>query len=615
MTSLARQVSILSMIRKNLVLFTLSASAFVFGCRAAAEQAWIEVRSPHFRVLTNGSGADGRKVANEFEQMRYVFATRFHDDKLESGAPLTIVAAKDGDTMKSLEPHFWKESKGNAAGEFHSGWEKKFATVRLDTWGDANSVVVYHEYTHSVLHRIFHWLPVWLDEGLAEFYGYTWFRPDRIMVGAPTLRSQVLQNRGLLPTKEVLEVTPSSKEYHDSRADLFYAQSWAMVHYMTFGPGMDHGAKINDFIHKLETGEPQEQAFVEVFGDLKAFDKTMQKYAGQESFNAARLAPDPGMDAKTFAVRKLTAAEAEYEMGCFRIGAGEVETGRASLQKAMTLDPTLAGPYEELAYLDYREGKDEEASKGWSEALKLDSSRWRSLFALTMVQAGPKLLSLPDAEQAAVLSKMRRVNTLAPLFAPAYVETALLEWHLGAMQKAYSDAHQAETLEPWRAGYHLLTARILLQGNQPAIAAKYARVVGEHWKGPDHNEAVELWAEVPAAQQGKDPAPIWDVPEGATIAQGTLKSVACGSAPGERAMFVFQPDKPKGATALKLKSDNRLVIGFSDTFWWGEDHFTPCHHLEGHRAMIAYEPEEGVVVDVEVRDDLPAVAKVMATGP
>ena len=44
---------------------------------AFAEQTWTEVRSPHFRVITNGSSRDGRAVANEFEQMRYVFALRF----------------------------------------------------------------------------------------------------------------------------------------------------------------------------------------------------------------------------------------------------------------------------------------------------------------------------------------------------------------------------------------------------------------------------------------------------------------------------------------------------------------------------------------------------------
>ena len=49
----------------------------------ASEKPWTEVRSPNFRVLTNGSAADGRRVAREFEQMRTVFAVAFPKMRLE----------------------------------------------------------------------------------------------------------------------------------------------------------------------------------------------------------------------------------------------------------------------------------------------------------------------------------------------------------------------------------------------------------------------------------------------------------------------------------------------------------------------------------------------------
>ncbi len=77
---------------------------------ARAEKPWTEVRSPHFRVLTNGSAADGRHVAHEFEQMRYVFATQFPQFRLDSGAPLTTFAASYERTAKMLEPRIWKMS-------------------------------------------------------------------------------------------------------------------------------------------------------------------------------------------------------------------------------------------------------------------------------------------------------------------------------------------------------------------------------------------------------------------------------------------------------------------------------------------------------------------------
>jgi hypothetical protein len=140
----------------------------------AEQKPWTEVKSPHFRVITDGGERDARNVAAEFEQMRYVFQTRFPGFRLDSAAPLTIVAARDLETARDLEPQVWKHND-NLAGEFHHGWEKQFAVVRMDTWGAGAHQVVYHEYTHSILHLNTHWLPLWLDEGLAEFYAYTRF--------------------------------------------------------------------------------------------------------------------------------------------------------------------------------------------------------------------------------------------------------------------------------------------------------------------------------------------------------------------------------------------------------------------------------------------------------
>ena len=75
---------------------------------AAGEKPWVEVGSPHFRVLTDGSQAQARHVANEFEQLRYVFVDQFPTFRVESGAPLLVFAARDEETAKALEPRRWK---------------------------------------------------------------------------------------------------------------------------------------------------------------------------------------------------------------------------------------------------------------------------------------------------------------------------------------------------------------------------------------------------------------------------------------------------------------------------------------------------------------------------
>jgi tetratricopeptide (TPR) repeat protein len=569
------------------------------SCRA--EQTWTEVRSPHFRVLTDGSEKDGRRVANQFEQMRFVFAQRFKDDRLESGAPLTIVAARDANTFKALDPGTWKASKGNISGQFLHHWERQFAIIRLDTWGDENQVVVYHEYTHSVLHARFHWLPLWLDEGYAEFYGYTRFQSDHTLIGAASQRYGLLQRYTLLKVKAMLDMTSYPKD--QDRLDLFYAEAWAMVHYMIFGPGMNGGEKLNAFFKLVQEQVPQEKAFEQVFGDMKTFDKNFSNYINTNALKVGVLDPDKGMDAKSFAARRLEPFEGAYEEGCFQIGAGDYPDGLANIERSITLNAAFGPAHEELGFLNFQRGKDTEAAEEWKRALALDPTLYRSLFALTM--SGTPLAEQTPDQLRATLKTLRHITELAPKFAPAYAELALVEWRTGSLQLAYNDARQAETLEPWRAGYHILTGHILLRGHQPQKAAEYARYVAGHWNGPDHNEAVDLWRAVPTESQGKEPPLTLDVPPNTQTAAGRALDISCGAAPEYGLSVTFLPDPPAAPTPVTFKTKENIMIGFSDTFWWGEDHYTICHHHANSRVVVAYQPDGMKLLDLELRDDLP----------
>jgi len=151
-----------------------------------AEKPWIEVDSPHFRVMSNGGDNGARRIAYEFEQMRATLAARFPGARIETGAPLLIFAPTDEDTAVDLSPMMRVEKKRgiNVGGYFQHNWEKQFAMVRLDLDTADNHQIVYHEYTHNVLHANFRWLPLWLDEGMAEFFGNTRFEHDKMYIGA-----------------------------------------------------------------------------------------------------------------------------------------------------------------------------------------------------------------------------------------------------------------------------------------------------------------------------------------------------------------------------------------------------------------------------------------------
>ena len=100
------------------------------GHASAGEKPWIEVKSPHFRVLTDSGAGDAKLVAREFEDFRALMAQRYPNFRLESGAPLAIFAAKDEETAKALLPNVWKIKGEKYSGYYSHSWEKQFAMVR-----------------------------------------------------------------------------------------------------------------------------------------------------------------------------------------------------------------------------------------------------------------------------------------------------------------------------------------------------------------------------------------------------------------------------------------------------------------------------------------------------
>jgi hypothetical protein len=84
-----------------------------------------------------------------------------------------------------------------------------------------------------------------------------------------------------------------------------------------------------------------------------------------------------------------------------------------------------------------------------------------------------------------------------------------------------------------------------------------------------------------------------------------VQSVHCGKP--DTLEFVISTEKGP----LKFHRKSGFAEGFSDTIWYGSDHFSICRHLDGMRAIIQYRPPDdasydGNIAGIQIRDDLPA---------
>ena len=91
---------------------------------------------------------------------------------------------------------------------------------------------------------------------------------------------------------------------------MFYAEAWALTHYLIFGPDLGQGKKMNEFLALLQTSSEQTKAFQQVFGDPKDLDTKLSEVRAQiRAANPWIEKNPPQTDEKTFAVRTLAQAE------------------------------------------------------------------------------------------------------------------------------------------------------------------------------------------------------------------------------------------------------------------------------------------------------------------
>jgi hypothetical protein len=95
---------------------------------------------------------------------------------------------------------------------------------------DEFDVDVRHECTHALLHASLPMVPLWLDEGLAEYFEMP---SDERMDGHSHLKRVVWRARfGKVPTVEELEVLGDVSQMTQAH----YQHAWAWVHFMLHGP-------------------------------------------------------------------------------------------------------------------------------------------------------------------------------------------------------------------------------------------------------------------------------------------------------------------------------------------------------------------------------------------
>src|SRR5580704_3277337 len=442
----------------------------------ASPRKWIELRSPHFVVVTNASEHQARQVAEQFETIRSVFQEYFRTASIND-RPLIIIAASDQSTFRPLLPEAWTQ-KGAArrSGIYLNGPDKSYIGLQVDQPYEK----IYHEYVHYLMRRMNPRLPTWMVEGLAEFYANVRIESKKVLVGTPSASNlTILSQRTLLPLTTLFEVNASSPYYNEeSKISIFYAESWALTHYLMARDWDENSNRLSDFIGLLGPNVSQVDAARKTIGDPAVLEPALNEYVHKFAFTAVRL-ERAQMEQGDYRVRPLSDAESLAVRADFMTHEGQYVKAQHTLEEALKLDPKLADAYENMAFLYFRQDKKADAEKWSEQAVALNPQGYLANYFY-----GASLLreSLPnDSTVAAAEASLRTAVRSNPEFAPAYDALAFCLARPGSHQnldEAHRMALAAVERDPSDLGHRVRVVEVLLaMGRQDDAINEATRAV------------------------------------------------------------------------------------------------------------------------------------------
>ena len=143
--------------------------------------------------------------------------------------------------------------------------------------------VVQHEGWHQFADKVIGGkLPIWVNEGLAEYFGQAIWTGDGFVTGVippgRLKRVQKLIRRGkMLGVLDMMRM--SHTEWNGQLASRNYDQAWSMCHFLIHGDDGKYKDAFESFISDLSRGRPWRQAFQARLGrNVTAFQKRYNKW-------------------------------------------------------------------------------------------------------------------------------------------------------------------------------------------------------------------------------------------------------------------------------------------------------------------------------------------------
>jgi hypothetical protein len=344
----------------------------------ATKGEWLELRSEHLVLYTDGDEVLGRSILQTLEVLRATVSELTFGGSAEPQLPTTLLVFSGEESYAPYRLH------GRDGAFFSAGYENLLilnAGARLRS----PITIAAHEYLHAFLAEVGLDLPLWLNEGLAEYYSTTRRVGPRVVIGiSPTEHRATLRGEAFLPIDEVFALEPGSSEYLDHRrAARFYAQSWLMVHYLMSDERYRGLSQLASLASEGSTGEEAIAEALEL--SPERFESELRAYLGRSRLPGFSLESPLGRRALHVESRALEDGEVAAVLGLVSIeqarwarSPDRLAEARSLLESAVADRPEDGDMLAVLAYLEDVRGNGDRAATLFERAVYLDARQART---------------------------------------------------------------------------------------------------------------------------------------------------------------------------------------------------------------------------------------------
>ena len=473
-------------------------TAFVALPQAHAKDEWIKVRSKNFYLTGNATDKEIRRIATRLEQFRTVFSSLFPKMKFVSPIPTTVIVFKSDKAFKPYKPvNASGKTTEWVAGYFQSSEDINYITLTTEREQDETFRTIFHEYVHFLVDNTLgkSRVPPWFNEGLAKYYEQFSIENDqKVTLGSLNQNAlRLLESNRLIPLETFFDIDYHSLHQQGGHgASIFYAQAWAMMHYLIQGNQGKRNPQMAAFLELLARGTKTREAFKQAFQtDYAAMDVELKRYVAQNTFNisVANFTQKLIFEADMTTL-PMTDAEAKATLGDLLSHSDRLVDAETHLMEALAMDGESVMANTALGFVKMRQQKYDEAKKYLEKAVAVDKQnflvyyRYAFILSREFVDANHQISPYSDEAAAKMREALGKSIAINPGFPDSYAQLAMISLvRSEKIEEGIANLNKAIALSPGNQVYQLNLASLYMNQQDYAkaqpLAENVAKTAGE----------------------------------------------------------------------------------------------------------------------------------------